>query len=126
MTGARVHRREGAITALDAKRLAKLCGMFGSEHIGERAAAAAAADRLVREQGLSWVDVIRGPWSRSSRKLKTINDKLDFLSEHADVLTDWEKKFIVTVRGFRRKSRRQIETINGLVDKVCDLARASV
>jgi len=30
-------------------KLAKVCGMFGSDHAGERAAAAALADRMVRE-----------------------------------------------------------------------------
>lgn len=42
-----------------ADRLAKLCGMFGSDHDGERAAAAAAlANQLVRAHGLTWGDVI--------------------------------------------------------------------
>ena len=44
-----------------ADRLAKLCGMFVSDHDGERAAAAAMADALVREHGLTWRDVIRVP-----------------------------------------------------------------
>ena len=30
------------------KRLALICGMFGSAHVGQRAAAAAMADKLVR------------------------------------------------------------------------------
>jgi hypothetical protein len=41
-----------------ADRLAKLCGLLGSDHIGERAAAAAKADALVRNAGLTWRDVI--------------------------------------------------------------------
>jgi len=40
-------------------RLVKLCGMFGSDHPGERATAAAMADQLVRKYGLTWDDVIR-------------------------------------------------------------------
>jgi hypothetical protein len=44
-----------------AKRLAKLLGMCGSAHDGERAAAAAKADRLVRKLGLTWHDVIVAP-----------------------------------------------------------------
>ena len=44
-----------------ADRLAKLCGMLGSAHDGERAAAAALADALVREAGLTWRDVIKVP-----------------------------------------------------------------
>jgi hypothetical protein len=42
-------------------KLAKICGMFGSVHEGERAAAAALADRIIRELGLRWADVISVP-----------------------------------------------------------------
>jgi hypothetical protein len=41
--------------------LAKLCGMFGSDHPGERANAAARADALVRSAGLTWRDIIHVP-----------------------------------------------------------------
>jgi hypothetical protein len=41
-----------------AERLAKILGMCGSDHPGERAAAALAAHRLLREHGLMWSDVI--------------------------------------------------------------------
>jgi hypothetical protein len=56
-----------------ADRLATLCGMFGSHYVGERAAAALKGDKLVRERGLTWRDLIRrdndspneesAPWS---------------------------------------------------------------
>jgi hypothetical protein len=42
-------------------KLAKICGMFGSVHEGERAAAAAAADRMIHEIGLRWTDIINVP-----------------------------------------------------------------
>ncbi len=41
-----------------AGRLAKILGLLSSDHIGERAAAAAKADALVRSVGLTWPDVI--------------------------------------------------------------------
>jgi hypothetical protein len=44
-----------------ADRLRKLCGMLGSDHDGERAAAARAADKLVRGLGLTWHQVIAPP-----------------------------------------------------------------
>jgi hypothetical protein len=44
-----------------ASRLAKLCGMFGSVHDGERASAAAMADALVKSLGLTWFQVIAPP-----------------------------------------------------------------
>jgi hypothetical protein len=44
-----------------ADRLRKLCGMLGSAHDGERAAAGLKADQLVRQLGLTWQDVIVAP-----------------------------------------------------------------
>jgi hypothetical protein len=44
----------------DAQRLAKLCGMFGSDHDGEVINAARKADQLVRSSGETWIDVIAG------------------------------------------------------------------
>jgi hypothetical protein len=44
-----------------ADRLAKILGMLGSDHDGERAAAAAKADQLIRGLGLTWRDVIAPP-----------------------------------------------------------------
>jgi hypothetical protein len=35
----------------DVERLAKPCGMFGSDHVGERATAAQMANKLVRARG---------------------------------------------------------------------------
>lgn len=37
---------------------AKLCGLFGSDHAGERASAAVKADALLRAHGLTWFDVL--------------------------------------------------------------------
>jgi hypothetical protein len=42
-----------------AERLAKLLGLLGSDHAGERAAAALKADELLKREGLRWCDVIR-------------------------------------------------------------------
>ena len=73
------------------ERLAKICGLFGSDHDGERAAAARMADRLVKDQGLSWFDVI-SPSSTTSTT--TVEDQIDFALRHAceDVLNCWEEE----------------------------------
>jgi hypothetical protein len=42
----------------DAQKLAKIAGMFGSSHPGERAAAALKADQLVRACGETWTSII--------------------------------------------------------------------
>jgi hypothetical protein len=46
------------LTEPDRDRLLRLLAMFGSEHVGERSAAAAAAHRLVHAAGLTWERII--------------------------------------------------------------------
>lgn len=41
-----------------ASRLVKFCGLLGSDHAGERAAAGLKASKLLIEHGLTWGDVI--------------------------------------------------------------------
>ena len=47
------------ISSADITRLVRLLGMLGSEHDGEVANAGRLADRLVRELGLTWGEVVQ-------------------------------------------------------------------
>jgi hypothetical protein len=49
---------EEAIPAL-ADKFIKLLGMLSSEHAGERANAIAAAERLRKQSGITWRDIVR-------------------------------------------------------------------
>jgi hypothetical protein len=53
-----------------ATTLAKLRGMLGSDHAGERAAAALKADQLVCAQGLTWRDIAAAPKQSSPAQHK--------------------------------------------------------
>jgi hypothetical protein len=97
-----------------AERLAKLCGLFGSEHVGERAAAAAKADKLVRAQGLTWSQVIRPTtWSTS-----TIRQRIDFALGNIELLTEWEVGFLRPIRSRRRLSEKQRGVLEDIVAKI--------
>jgi hypothetical protein len=50
-----------ALSRADRERLAKLLAMLGSDHAGERDNAALAIERMRRELGLSWDDLLRAP-----------------------------------------------------------------
>jgi hypothetical protein len=50
-----------ALDPVSADKLTKILGLLGSDHPGERDAAAQAANKLVRERGLTWGDVIGPP-----------------------------------------------------------------
>ncbi|MGO8840922.1 MAG: hypothetical protein ACLQF1_07260 [Methyloceanibacter sp.] len=106
------------IDPASAERLVKLLGMLGSDHDGERAAAGALADRLLREQGLSWYDLLRPHLPEDWTPAETFRDKLDLLLDHRDLLTPWERQFVDGVIGFRRVSPKQIAVIDRLVAKV--------
>jgi hypothetical protein len=109
-------------TSDEATRLAKLCGMFGSDHDGERAAAAAKADQLVRERGLRWHDVIVIPsrggdatnWQRmaafcrehlpklNAKEVEFVRVMLDRHGEPSEKQAKWLTDIFVRVGGTRR------------------------
>jgi hypothetical protein len=107
--------------SLDRARLAKLCGMFGSDHAGERANAAAAADKLIREAGLRWPDVLLPalPPLPHGRNVRTVPAAAAFVLDHADSLTEWERDFARSIKRLKYPpSAKQIEVLERLVDKV--------
>jgi len=52
---------------VDIDRLAKICGMLGSVHPGERAAAALKATVLLKEAGLTWEAFVHARQERASQ-----------------------------------------------------------
>jgi hypothetical protein len=97
-----------------ADRLAKLCGLFSSEHDGERATAAAMADKLIRGQGLTWLDVFQ-----STREPSTVEGMIDFALCYGDgVLTIWEEGFLHGICGRQFLTTNQLEKLQGIVAKV--------
>jgi hypothetical protein len=105
---------------LDRERLAKLCGMFGSDHAGERANAAAAADKLIHEAGLRWPDVLLPalPPPPQRQNVGTVAAAVAFVLDHEDALTEWECDFARSIRRLRYPpSPRQIEVLERLVEK---------
>src|SRR4051812_2433984 len=86
---------------LDRGRLVKLLGMLGSDHDGEIAAAGRAADRLVRQAGVRWRDVIV-PALPPLNTGGTIADQIDFVLGFPDALNEWERRFILSLARQRR------------------------
>ena len=109
---------------LDRERLVKLCGIFGSDHAGERANAAAAADRLVRQAGLRWPDVLILPTPEPD-PTPEITDPFgmaDYCLDFRDaILTAWETEFCRSVGKNAARgggvSRKQRAILSGLFEK---------
>jgi hypothetical protein len=120
---------EAAMTALldprDAERLAKLCGMFGSDHDGERASAAAMADEIVRAHGLTWRDVISTSATRSCgmddiapAPTDSVETQIEFCLQHEDLLNSWEWGFLNGIRGRQFLTDKQLAKLGTIVAKV--------
>jgi hypothetical protein len=62
--------------------------MFSSDHEGERATAARMADRLLREHGLTWEDIITQPAALAAEPWREACE--DILAAGC---TAWERKF---------------------------------
>jgi hypothetical protein len=76
-----------------AEHLARICGMFGSDHDGERAAAARLADQHIKRLGLSWSEVIRveAHWRTMARTCL----------EHLVEFNERERHFIASMTKWR-------------------------
>jgi cupin superfamily acireductone dioxygenase involved in methionine salvage len=106
------------LTSDEASRLAKLCGMFGSDHDGERAAAAAKADQLIRERGLTWRDVILLP-SASSNLTSDWQRMAAYCQAHHPKLNAKELKFVRTMLNWRGEpSEKQAKWLTDIFVRV--------
>jgi hypothetical protein len=96
-----------------ANKLAKLCGLFGSHHDAEVAAAARKAHQIIRSQGFVWGDII------VSRSTSSIEDLIDEALRHGDgVLSVWEEAFLRGVRGRQLLTKKQLAKLDSIIAKV--------
>ena len=120
----------------EAHRLAKLCGMLGSDHDGERASAAHLATKLLKSHDLTWHDVIskaflvpygdrrdrRGGDSRSphwSTEPRTEAEWCHAIREHCwAFLNSWEQDFLSSV--IKRSRWPLSEKQRAILDKLRD------
>jgi hypothetical protein len=98
-----------ALATSDRVHLAKLLGMLGSDHAGERDNAARAAHRLVQQHGITWYDVvvthpppdaddpIGADWRRTAASCR----------RYPHLLNPWEADFLVGLPRFPRLSTKQ-------------------
>lgn len=105
-------RAQALVTPQLHDRLAKLCGLFGSEHDGERAEAARQADGLIRRHGLTWRDVIFQPAAEWQHMAKTC-------AEHLRELSDKEIRFVLAMQKWRRPpSDAQLAWLRDIYERV--------
>ena len=99
------------------KRLALICGMFGSHHDGERAAAASKAHGILQELGVTWEQILVLP--ESTAEMAEVRRKARTLLKHADLFSDFEIKFLNNLRRYTRSlSQKQRDLLARLVERL--------
>jgi hypothetical protein len=107
------------LSAPDRTKLGKLLGMLGSDHAGERDAAALAAHRMVVRAGLTWPQVIKPPAiERALPELGTWRQTVAECLAQPGSLRRWEIGFLRDLPGFRRLSTKQRYVLKEIADRV--------
>ena len=106
---------------IDTSKLAKLCGMFSSNHMGERANAAAMADKIVRSAGLTWDQLFSKP--PQAAKPSSLEEVFEFIHDRKHQLSEWEYSFVGSVFGqFQLKgtlSEKQWAKLFEIQERLC-------
>ncbi len=101
-------------------RLVKILGLTGSPHPGEVVAAAAAAHRILSAAGATWDSVIITPTAPTTPPPDddTADADIEWCLRNGDgVLTDWDRRFLVSLQGFSRYSDKQKAVLSRIVAK---------
>ena len=103
----------------DRERLISCMRLFGRPGTsGERDAAYHAALRILQARGLDWADVIAPPNLQVPRRFSTEAEAdIETCIRALDSLTQWERRFVISLRGFRHLSPKQAETLHGIARK---------
>ena len=108
-----------ALGAADRERLAKMLGMLGSSHAGERDAGGLAAARLLRQRKATWGDVLMpgvpvkrephfGIWRQTCAEL----------AQRPGDLRPWERGFVADLPKFQRISTKRRYVLNEIAKRV--------
>ena len=102
-----------ALAASDRERLARLLGMLGSDHAGERDNAGRAAHRMVQQHGITWFDVVVTHHPPDTYDPGTDPIGVDWrrtaaaCRRYPHLLNRWEADFLAGLPRFPRLSRKQ-------------------
>jgi hypothetical protein len=116
------------LAAADRERLAKMLGLLGSDHPGERDAAGLAAHRFIRDRGLTWADILLGaPGVVAAANRNAVEawrqTVADCLRQHGS-LRPWEGDFLRSLAGFACISLKQRSVLAQIADRVLRRAAA--
>jgi len=86
--------------------------MVGSSADGEALNAARIADRMVRQAGATWFDLL------SENPESNVENLIAFCLDHEDQLNFWEHGFLLGIRGRQYLTAKQFIKLDQIVAKV--------
>ena len=90
--------------------------MFGSDHAGERASAALMADKIVRQVGLRWADVLM-PAALPAPTGGSIKQQIA-RALRSSAINAWEKQFLSSIIERESLSSKQRSVLERILRKV--------
>jgi hypothetical protein len=109
-----------ALSPPDRVRLAKLLALCSSGYDGEALAAARAADRFIRDRGLTWQDVLQ-PKAAPAANHNTVQPWRETATaclRQPGSLRQWEGGFLRSLIGFERISAKQRSVLEQIAGRV--------
>ena len=106
------------LASRERSKLAKLLGMLGSDHAGERDAAGLAAHRLLEQHGATWGQVLAVPVAHKEPLQSTWRTVCAELVERSADLRPWEARFVADLPEFRRLSTKQRYVLDEIAERV--------
>jgi hypothetical protein len=106
------------------RKLVGVLGMLGSDHAGERDAAAQLANRIVRGAGLTWVELIAVPRLEarpdSSPRRPPIGwrERAARCAEYPLWLSEWEQNFLGGLPRRAQPSEKQLAALDRIALKL--------
>lgn len=101
------------------EKLGKLLGLLGSDHPGERDAAARAAHAFIKKHATTWPEIL-GLGEAPPPHLREVDELLHY----GQFLSDWERNFVAGVASFKRLTPQQRRTLDGIKAKVSRVSTA--
>src|SRR4051794_33584521 len=107
---------------IDRLQLSRILGMLGSRFDGEVLAAARQAERLRRDAGLTWRDIVQPPLPPPASG-EAIADQIEIALGRPDALTPWEARFVASLA---RQRKPPSEKQRAVLAEIAEKARAAV
>jgi hypothetical protein len=113
------------MTPLDRSRLAAVLGLLGSSHPGEIVNAAQAAERMRRQAGLSWHDIVQPPAVAQPTRGTDIEDDIDLILDNLAELSGWDLNFARSIASRSAFSDKQVAIVRRISGRLRRAARSA-